>query len=110
MSSRIEKVNKHIQRLFGEILHEEAELPADVMVTISRVDTTHNLKSSTIWLYVYPDSREEEILDLLKPQMYDLQGEFNRQLDFKPLPRISLRIDHGAQHSQKINETLAELE
>jgi ribosome-binding factor A len=110
MPSRIEKVNKHIQRTFGEVLHEIADLPPDVLVTVARADTTYNLKSSTVWLYIFPEDKEEEIMLLLKPQMYELQGELNRRLDFKPLPRISLRIDHGAKHSQQINETLGNLE
>ena len=110
MSNRLEKVNKHIHRTFGEILLEIADLPADVMVTVSRVETTHNLKAATIWLYVFPDEAEDKIMEMLKPQMYELQGELNRQLDFKPLPRIRLRIDHGAQHAQRINEALENLE
>lgn len=106
----MEKINKHIQRTFGEILLEEADLPRDILVTIARVDTTPNLKSATIWLYISPSSREEEILTLLKPQMYELQGALNRLLDFRPLPRIRLKADHGAQHAQTIEQKLAELE
>ncbi|MEX1112332.1 MAG: ribosome-binding factor A [Candidatus Andersenbacteria bacterium] len=109
MSGRITRVNKHIQRVFGEILHEEADLPTDVLVTISKVSTTPNLKSATIWLYISPSSKEEEVLERLKPQMYELQGALNRSLEMRPLPRISLQADHGAQHAQVIEQKLAEI-
>lgn len=109
MGARMVKINKHIQRTFGEILLEEADLPKGVLVTIARVDTTPNLKSATIWLYISPSSKEEEVLTLLKPQMYELQGALNRSLDFRPLPRIRLQADHGAQHAQTIEEKLADL-
>ncbi|MEX0649541.1 MAG: ribosome-binding factor A [Candidatus Andersenbacteria bacterium] len=103
------KVNKHIQRTFGEILHEEADVPADVLVTISRVETTPNLKSATIWLYISPSSKEEEVLEILKPQMYELQGALNRALTIHPLPRLYLKADHGAHHAQTIEQKLVEL-
>ena len=109
MNKRLAQVNKHIQRTFGEILQTEADLPSDVMVTVARVDTTANLKSSTIWVYIFPFERAVEVMEILKPQMYDLQGSLNRALKFKPLPRIALRVDEGAQHAEDIEKTLDEL-
>lgn len=110
MSERIAKINKHIQRVFGEILHEQADCPADTMITISKVETAPNLKSATVWLYIFPLDQGEEVLESLKKQMYDLQGAMNRELDMRPLPRLMLRLDHGAQHAESIEKKLASLE
>jgi ribosome-binding factor A len=110
MSERIVKINKHLQKVFGEILHEQADRPADVMVTISKVETAPNLKSATVWLYVFPIEQGEAVLTHLKNQMYDLQGAMNRELDMRPLPRLMLRLDHGAQHAESIEKKLASLE
>jgi len=109
MSRRLLQVNSHIQRIFGEILLREANIPTDVLVTISRVEATGNLKSTLIWLYILPAERGQEILDLLTPQLYDLQGAFNRAWESNPLPRIYLRLDHGAEHAEEINRRLEEL-
>jgi Ribosome-binding factor A len=109
VSERIKKVNSLIQRLFGEILQREADVPADVLITISAVETVPNLRSSTIWLYISPLERGEEVLSLLKSQLYDLQGELNRKLSMRPLPRITLKLDHGAQHASTIEKRLSEL-
>ncbi len=106
---RLQKVNKHIQRTFGEILQTEADLPADVLVTITRVDTTANLKSSWVWLSVFPLDQGDAILERLKPQMYDLQGALNRALDVRPLPRLRLRIDYGAQNAENVERALDSL-
>lgn len=110
MSERIKKINKNIQRVFGEILLEHGDVPMDTMVTISKVETTPNLKSCTIWLYVFPTEKGEEVLERLVPQMYDLQGAFNREIQLKPLPRIKFRLDHGAAYAENIEKKLAELE
>ncbi len=110
MSERIAKVNKHIQKVFGEILHEQADRPANTMITISKVETAPNLKSAIVWLYIFPLDQGEEVLESLKKQMYDLQGAMNRELDMRPLPRLVLRLDHGAEHAESIEKKLASLE
>ncbi len=109
-TKRIEKVNSLIQRLFGEILQKEADLPVDVLVTIAAVETVPNLRSSTVWLYVSPLDRGEKILASLKKQMYDLQGALNRALSMRPLPRIILKLDHGAEYAERIEEQFKNLE
>lgn len=105
----MEKVNKHIQRTLGGILQREADLPGDTFVTISHVDTARNLQSSTVWLYISPSEMEGEVLNLLKPQMYDIQGSLNRRLRMHPLPRITFRADHGQINAQHVNDALHEL-
>lgn len=105
----MDKINRHIQRTLAQIFLEETDIPQDVLLTISRVDTTPNLKSSSIWLYVQPLEKSEEVLEALKGQLYDIQGALNRALSMNPLPRISLFIDHGSAHAQHIEEKLAEL-
>src|SRR3989338_374475 len=108
-SHRMDQVNANIKKLFGEILLTEADLPEGVLVTVTDVDTTPNLRSTQVWLSVLPSSRAVEIKKKIKPQMYDLQGSLNRALDMHPLPRIKLLIDHGAEHAEKIQRKLDEL-
>jgi len=109
MSVRLARINKHIQRTFGEVLQREAEVPAGILVTVSRVDTAANLKSSTVWLYISPLEQAEDTMASLKKQMYGLQALLNKELNFKPLPRINLRLDQGAVNAQNVEKTLAEI-
>lgn len=109
MNRRLEKMNKHLQRTVGEVLHAQADLPPGVLVTVSRVDTAPNLQSAKVWLSVYPLEASQDILERLKVQMYDIQGAVNRLLDLKPLPRLLLRIDYGAEHADHIQHIVAKL-
>jgi ribosome-binding factor A len=109
MSHRLAKVNKHIQRLFGEILQTEVDLPPDVLVTVTRVDVTRNLASAEIFLSVYPLDQVETILTLLRSQIYELQGALNRRLDARPLPRIRLTPDYGPAHADTIDQAFKRL-
>lgn len=110
MSRRMERINRHIQRILGGILLEQADIPPDVLVTVGRVDTTPNLQSSAVWLYIQPPQRGQEVLDILKGQLYELQGALNRELAMHPLPRITLNLDLGSEHAAHIEEKLAEIE
>jgi len=110
VSNRIAKVNRLIQKTLGEILQREAEIPPDVLVTISTVECAPNLRSATVWLYISPLERGEEVLSMLKSQLYDIQGVLNRALSMRPLPRITLKLDHGAEYASTIEQRLRELE
>jgi ribosome-binding factor A len=110
MSVRIDRINKLILRTFGEVLQTEADLPADVLVSVSRVDTTANLQSATIWLSVFPLEAGEATLKTLESSIYSLQGSLNRKLTFYPLPRIRLKLDYGAEHAEHIQRRLKELD
>ncbi len=109
MSVRLLKINKNIQRILGEIIQRKAEVPTGALVTIARVDTTGNLKSTTVWLYISPPQLAEKTLQMLKDQLYELQALLNNKLQTKPLPRIVLRLDEGAAYAQRIEETLAKV-
>lgn len=109
VSDRITKINKHVQRTIAEILAESADIPQGVLVTISRVNTTPNLRFSKVWLYINPGTRAQETLDVLKKQMYDIQGKFNRAMHLHPLPRISFGHDGGLDYADTINKKLDEI-
>ena len=109
-SYRMGKVNAHIKRVFGDILQKEADLPNDVLITISSVETADNLRTADVWISVLPVNKARKAIKKLKPQMYHLQGTLNRELEMRPLPRISLRIDHGAEYSDEIERRLADLD
>lgn len=109
MSRRIDRLNKHIQRTFGELLQREADLPKGVLVTISAVETAHNLQSAIVWLSIFPYEQAEKVLRSLERQLYELQGLLNRQLKLKILPRIKLKVDKGAQYAENIDRQLDKL-
>jgi len=117
VSKRIDKINSLIKRTFGEILLQEADLPNDVLVTVSSIETKPNLQSATVWLYISSfdkaqdkPQRAQEVFELIEGQLYELQGFLNKKLSMRPLPRIMLKLDHGSEHASKIEKRLAELD
>lgn len=103
-------MNKHLQRVIGEIILEEADVPRDVLVTVARVETTPNLASAQVYLYIYPTDQAEAVAEHLRKQLYELQGFLNRTLDSRVVPRIRFTVDYGADHAEKIERRIIELQ
>jgi ribosome-binding factor A len=109
MGNRIAKVNKEIQRVVGRIMQEEADLPREVLVTVTRAETTKNLRATRVWLSIFPKEQAWEVFSQLKKQMYALQGSFNRAITLQPLPRIIFMEDQEAADAERIERKIKEL-
>ncbi len=106
---RIEKVNALLQQIVGEIIHPYLE-NTDALVTVSRAEASHDLKWAKIWISIVggKDERnnDSQILQTLQKNLYDIQGEVNRRLEMKIVPRIQLFLDTAPRYAQHINELL----
>lgn len=104
MSRRTEKVASLLQQEVGAYIIK-TELPA--LTTISKVEVTPDLKWGKIWITVMGDEKaQKEVMNILHEEMFDLQGEINRAMEMKIVPRVKFVIDHGEEYASKINELL----
>jgi ribosome-binding factor A len=106
---KMDQMNTRIQRLVGEIIHQHADVPKDVLVTVTRVAVTPNRRGAEVWLSIYPTAQAEDVAEQLRTQLYELQGFLNRALDSKVVPRIRFTVDYGADHAATIEERLKQL-
>lgn len=104
MSRRTEKVEALVQKTLGELL-ERLEMPS--LTTISKVEVSPDLKHAKVWITILEgESKEQQVLDFLEEEMYDLQGELNRKFTMRNVPRISFFVDHSEEYASHINELL----
>jgi ribosome-binding factor A len=105
MSRRADQVASLMQKELGELMMV-LELPA--MTTISRVDVTDDLKHAKVWITVFSEDPgvEKAVLEALKGQLYDLQGELNRKFTMHHTPRIAFAVDSSLHYASRINELL----
>jgi len=109
MSKRIQRVNQLIKKELGQILLREVEFPENVLVTITRVETTPNLIEGKVFVSVMPEDKTERILQVLKHQIYDIQQKLNKRLKMRPLPRIYFVVEKETAKAGRIEEILEEL-
>ena len=109
MSLRIEKVNELIRSLIGEILTRELSLKPGVFITVSRVDTSSDLRYTRIFLSIFPEKDIEYVEKTLEKEIYKIQGELNKKLSMKPLPKIQFKIDMTEAKADIIEKLLKEI-
>jgi len=109
MSSRIQKINELIRVSTAEIIGREVEFPLGVFLTVTKVDTTADLRYARVFVSVFPEKKFGKTMELLKKKVYMIQGLLNKKLHMKPLPRIEFVSDKTEVEADKIEKLLKEL-
>ena len=106
MSLRIQKVNELIKRELGKILLKEFDISKNILLTITRVETTGNLIESKVFISVIPEKETREILKLINKKIYNLQQILNKKLHIRPVPKIKFVEDKQLKQALEIEEIL----
>lgn len=109
MSERIKKINELIKSNIAEIFTRDLNLKSGVFVTITKVDTTADLRYTRVFISVFPESETTYVLKTFQKEIYKLQGSLNRMLHMKPLPKIEFRLDDTEVQADKIEKLLKEI-
>jgi ribosome-binding factor A len=109
MSKRIQRVNQLIKKELSQIILKEIEFPQGVLVTLTRVETTSDLKESNIWISALPEERLKRVLEILNKNIYFLQQKLNKRLKMRPIPKIRFLEERKTREAGRIEELLEEL-
>ena len=109
MSKRIQKVNQLIKKELGRIILKEVDFPVNVLVTVTRVDTSPNLADSKVYISTMPEGRNGEVLKILNKIIYALQQKINKRLKMRPIPKIRFAEERETAEAGKIEEILNNL-
>jgi ribosome-binding factor A len=105
MSERITKVNDLLRDLVAQALTTELALKPGVILTLSKVSTSKDLRYARILVSVFPESEENYARAALKNELRHIEKSIHQKLYMKPLPRLSFTIDtteRGADEVEKI--------
>ena len=109
MSKRILKINELLKRQIGQIFLKEVEFPKDVLVTVTRVETSLDLRVATVSVSVMPNSESKRVQKILSHCVYNLQQEINKRLRMKPTPKIIFREEKEVGEAAKIEELMEKI-
>lgn len=109
MTKRLQRVNQLIKKEISQLLLQEIEFPQDVLVTITRVETSADLRNCNVWISVFPEEKRKTILEILNKNIYILQQKLNKRLRMKPLPRIKFLEERKTREAGRIEEILEKL-
>ncbi len=109
MSKRIQRVNQLIKKELSQILLREVDFSKDILVTITRVDTSPNLRESKVFISAVPEDKTQRVLKALNQKIYELQQKINRRLKMRPVPRIRFSEERETAEAGRIEEILEKL-
>jgi len=109
MSDRIPKLNKLIKQHLAGIMQRNLSIKPGVFLTISKVDTTPDLRYARISVSVFPDSETNYAIKTLKKESYVLQGVLNKKLSMRPLPRLTFVADMTEAKADVIEKILKDI-
>jgi len=85
------------------------DFPEDVLVTVTKVETTANLIDAKIYVSVLPEDQTSRIMKILKSQIYSLQQKLNKRLNMRPLPKIIFVEERATKEAGRVEEILEEI-
>jgi ribosome-binding factor A len=103
-TNRIEKLNSIIQQQVGMTLKDTIDT-AGGLVTVSRVETSGDARWAKVWISIVGGD-DDTILKSIDKNLYDIQGELNRQLGMKMTPRLQFFLDTSPRYVQHIDELI----
>ena len=103
-SNRIGRINEEIQRELSDQLRrlKDPRVSATGMVSITRVDTTGDLRYARIYVSTLDKARETEVLKGLKSAAGFLRRELGRALQLRYTPELQFIADDSIAHGAHI--------
>ena len=107
-SNRIGRINEEIQRELSDQFRrlKDPRVSQVGMVSITRVDTTGDLRYARVYISVLDKSQEKDVLKGLKSASGFLRRELGRALQLRYTPELQFIGDDSIQYGAHILEVL----
>ena len=110
-SNKIARINDDIQRVISAKLRDVKDPRVQQgMISVTRVETTGDLRYSKIWLSVMGLENEKEFKRGLKSASGWLRRELGTVLDLRYTPELVFELDHSIEYGAHINEVISSLD
>ena len=111
-SNRINRINDEIQRELSAQFRtlKDPRVSQVGMVSITRVDTTNDLRYAKVYVSVLDKAQEKDVLKGLKSASGFLRREMGRALQLRYTPELQFIGDDSIQHGARILELLRQEE
>ena len=109
-SNRINRINEDIQRELADLLRTVKDPRVQGLISITRVDTTSDLRYARVYISVLDKDQEKDVLKGLKSAGGFLRRELGRALQLRYTPELQFIADDSIQHGAHILEILRQVE
>jgi ribosome-binding factor A len=110
MSQRIDRVDELLRQEIGSIVNREVADPRVGFATITKVETTNDLRHAKVWVSVIgqPAERSETIAALGRAMPF-VRRELGKTLRLRRIPDLHVQLDDTAERGTRVLHILDEL-
>ena len=110
-SNKLARTNDDIQRVIAAKLRDVKDPRIQQgMISVTRVETTGDLRYSKIWLSVMGLKSEKEFKRGLKSASGWLRRELGASLNLRYTPELVFELDHSIEYGAHINDLISSLD
>ena len=110
-NNRLARTNDDIQRVLSELLRNVKDPRVQQgMISVTRVETTGDLRYAKVWLSVYGMKDEKEFKRGLKSASGWLRKELASSMNLRYTPELVFELDHSIEYGAHISSLLNELD
>ena len=110
-SNKLARTNDDIQIVLSSLLREIKDPRVQQgMISVTRVETTGDLRYSKVWLSVMGMKDEKEFKKGLKSASGWLRRELGNKLSLRYTPELVFEIDHSIEYGAHISQVISALD
>ena len=111
MTQRTDRVDELLRQEIGSIVSREVADPRIGFATITKVETTPDLRHAKVWVSVIGQPKERtETIAALGRAMPFVRHELGKRLRLKRIPEFHLELDDSVERGTRVLQLLNELE
>ena len=110
-SNKIARINDDIQRVISAKLRDIKDPRVQQgMISVTRVETTGDLRYAKVWLSVLGLENEKEFRRGLKSAGGWLRHELGQSLELRYTPELVFELDHSIEYGAHISQMIRDLD
>jgi ribosome-binding factor A len=111
MKHRLQRVNEVVKRELSELVSREVNFGSEVLVTITAVDITPNLKQCHVYVSVIgANYQKSDVIAELEGHRISLQRELSKRVVLKYTPHLHFKLDNSIERGSRIVEIIQDLD
>ena len=111
MSDRTARIDHRIQHELMELLQREVSDPRVGFATVTRVETSRDLRHARVWISVLgSDAERSQTMGALQDATPWLRRRMGERLQLRYVPQLTLKRDDSIESGDRVLRILSELE
>ena len=107
-NTRIDKINRLLEKELAEILRQETAKTHGLLVSVSAVRTAPDLSFAKVFVSVFPSDRGTDVVNNLNRQVGGIRGALGNKVRYqlRVIPELRFDIDDSLDYLERIDQLL----